>query len=134
MVYKKDSHADLMGQMDNDYQLNEEIKKHPSFNEPCPSQIFSGDIYSNSLNVASDTGHLPSFIILEREIKQEIFKTLKLKEQAPTESEIMKMIDAINVRILKYNSICPPKMKKGKIDFETIENQEKIWGKHNKFY
>jgi hypothetical protein len=127
MVFKKDSHTDLMDQMDSDYQLNEEIKKHPRFNKPSSSQLFSGDIYTNGLNVASDTGHLPSFIILKREIRQEISKTLKLKEQAPAESEIINMIDTINERILKYNSICPPKMKKGKIDFDTIENQEKIW-------
>lgn len=126
MVYKKDSHADLIGQMDSDYQLNEEINKYPRFDKPSPSQL-SGDIYSNSLNATSDTGYLPSFILLQREIRQEISKTLKFKEQAPAESEIMSMIDAINERILKYNSICPPKMKKRKIDINTIENQEKTW-------
>jgi hypothetical protein len=127
MVYKKAGHADLMDQIVSDSQLAGEIKKHSRFGKPIPSLLFSGDVYSNFLNTASAAGYLPPFVILQKEIRLEISKAITLKELESAEFEIMNLIDAINESILKYNSICPPKMKKGKIDFDNIENQYKIW-------
>ncbi|MDR7236635.1 hypothetical protein [Neobacillus drentensis] len=74
-----------------------------------------------------DLLELPSFVILQKEIRQQISKAIKIKELGPTESEIMSLIEEINERILKYNSICPPKMKKGKIELDNIEDRYKIW-------
>jgi hypothetical protein len=127
MVYKKDGHADLKDQIASDYQLDMDIKKQLGFGKTFSSHLFSGDVYSNFLNTTRDAGYLPPFVILKKEIRQEISKAIKLKEIESAEYEIMSLIDAINKRIFKYNLICPPKMKKGKIGLDNIENQYKIW-------
>jgi hypothetical protein len=75
-----------------------------------------------------DLLELPSFVILQKEIRQEISKAIKIKELEPTESDTMRLVDGINERILKYNSICPPKMKKGKIDLDNMGAGYENWG------
>ncbi len=82
-------------------------------------------VYKNDSHV--DLLELPSFVILQTEIRQEISKAIKIKDLGPTESELMSLIDSINEKIMKYNSICPPKMKKGKIELDNIEDRYKIW-------
>jgi hypothetical protein len=127
MVYKKDGLTELKDQIASVYHLDVDIKKQLGFGKTLTSHLFSGDVYSNFLNTVRDPGYLPPFVILQKEIRQEISKAIKLKEIESAESEILSLIDAINERILKYNLICPPKMKKGKIGFDNIENQYKIW-------
>ena len=53
-------------------------------------------VYKNDSHV--DLLELPSFVILQKEIRQEISKAIKIKELGPTESELMSLIDGINER------------------------------------
>jgi hypothetical protein len=82
-------------------------------------------VYKNDRHV--DVLELPSFVNLQTEIRQEISKAIKINELGPTESEFMNLIESINEKIMKYNSICPPKMKKGKIGLDNMEDGYKIW-------
>lgn len=127
MVYKKAGHADLVDQIVNATPYDEIFKKHSRLGKPLPSDLFSGEVDSIFLNTDCVTGYLPPFVILQKEIRQEISKVTKLIELEHTENEIKSLLDTINERILKFNSICPPKMKKGKIGFDNIENQYKVW-------
>ncbi|MFJ5716871.1 DUF1992 domain-containing protein [Neobacillus sp. NPDC093127] len=128
MDSKKDNgHVNWMDQVSKDYNLDEEMKKHPGFGKPLPSRLFSGDIYSNFLNTAKEAGYLPPFVALQKEIRQEIGKALKLKEENANEPELTNLIAEINEKIKKYNSSCPPSMQRGRIGLDNIEKLYKIW-------
>ncbi|WHY88730.1 DUF1992 domain-containing protein [Neobacillus novalis] len=124
---KDDGHVNWMDQVSKDYNLDEEMKKHPGFGKPLPSRLFSGDIYSNFVNTAKEAGYLPPFVALQKEIGQEIAKALKLKEENTKESELTNVISEINLKIQKYNSTCPPSMQRGRISLDNIEKLYKIW-------
>lgn len=127
MSFKKDGNDQSVNQKSNDYNLDEEIKNHPGFGKPLPSHLFSGDIYANFTKTAKEAGYLPPFIELQKEIRHEIAKAMKLKGDDTKESAAKNMIDEINKKIQKYNTICPPMMQKGRINFDSIENQYINW-------
>ncbi|WP_066062888.1 hypothetical protein [Neobacillus soli] len=127
MAEKKDGHVNWMDQVSSDYNLDEEMKKHPGFGKPLPSRILSGDSYSSFVNTAREAGYLPPFAALQKEIKQELAKASKLKEEATKETELNRLIDEINKKIQQYNTCCPPMMQRGRISLKGIEQQCKIW-------
>lgn len=127
MGFKKDEHYHAVNKKSEDYNLDEELKNHPGFGKPLPKHLFSGDIYANFTKTAKDAGYLPSFVALQKEIRQEIARVIKLKEDESKQSEAKIMIDDINKKIQKYNTNCPPMMQKGRISLDHIENQYTNW-------
>ncbi|MDP4147457.1 MAG: DUF1992 domain-containing protein [Bacillota bacterium] len=113
--------------MTKDYNLDEEIKKHPGFGKPLPKNLLKGDIYSNFLNTAKEAGYLPTWISLQKEIRESIALTLTLIEQNTIESKIVDSINEINEKIKKYNIQCPPNMQRGRISLESISKQYQFW-------
>jgi predicted unusual protein kinase regulating ubiquinone biosynthesis (AarF/ABC1/UbiB family) len=112
------------------YQSNkdlEELKRLPGFGKPLPKNLFSGDIYSNFLKTAKEAGYLPPFVALQKEIKQEMEKLLKMLEAGSAEEEINHFIDKMNIKVKKYNMECPTSMQKMLISLEDIELHAKIW-------
>jgi len=127
MPLKKDGHDQSINQKSGKYNLDEEMKNHPGFGKPLPSHLFSGDIYANFTKTAKEAGYLPPFVALQKEIRDEIEKVMKLKAADRKESETKGLIDEINKKIQKYNTTCPPMMQKGRVSFKNIENQYKNW-------
>lgn len=127
MSFKKDGYDQSVNQNSNDYNLDEEIKNHPGFGKPLPSHLFSGDIYANFTKTAKESGYLPPFIELQKEIRRAIEEVINFMEDDTKLSAAKDMIDEINKKIQKYNTICPPMMQKGRINFDGIENQYKNW-------
>lgn len=117
----------LIDQIIKDSKMDEEVKHNPGFGKPFPNRFFSGDVYSNFLNIAKEAGYLPPWINLQKEIKEEIALTLKMMKQNAMESNIKDAMDEINVKIAKYNEACPPSMQRGKISLENIADRYKIW-------
>lgn len=117
----------LIDQIVKDSKIDEEVKKNPGFGKPFPKSFFSGDTYSNFLNIAKNAGYLPPWINLQKEIREKIALTLKMIEQNAIESKIKDFIDEINVKIAKYNDTCPPNMQRGRINLENIVSQYKFW-------
>ena len=118
------------GKYNNPYQSNEdleELKKLPGFGKPLPKNLFSGDIYNNFLKTAKEAGYLPPFVALQKEIKQEMAKLLKMIEAGSAEEEINHIIDEMNIKVKKYNMECPTSMQKMLISLEDIELHAKIW-------
>ncbi|MDQ0970899.1 hypothetical protein QFZ31_000777 [Neobacillus niacini] len=105
----------------------EEAKRLPGFGKPLPKNFFSGDIYSNFQKTAKEAGYLPPFVTLQKEIKQDMAKLLKLIDEGSTEEKINTFIDEINVKVKKYNIECPTSMQKMLISLEDIELHAKIW-------
>lgn len=110
-----------------DYNLDEDMKKHPGFGKPLPKHLISGDIYSNFINTARNAGYLPPFVAKQKEIRLEMAKLLDLIEKNAADSEVTSLLTDINHKIKKYNTICPPKMQRIIISLEDIEKQYKIW-------
>jgi hypothetical protein len=105
----------------------EEAKKLPGFGKPLPKNLFSGDIYSNFLKTAKEAGYLPPFVVLQKQIQQDMANLLKLIDDGTTEEKINSVIDDINVKVKKYNIECPKSMQKMLISIEDIELHAKIW-------
>jgi hypothetical protein len=117
----------LINQIVKDFNIDEEVKKNPRFGKPFSKSFFSGDIYSNFLNIAKNAGYLPPWINLQKKIRDKIALTLKMIEQKDIDSKITESIDEINVKIAKYNDACPPSMQRGRVSLENIANQYKFW-------
>ena len=105
----------------------EEAKKLPGFGKPLPKNLFSGDIYNNFLKTAKEAGYLPPFVALQKEIRLEMVKLLKMIETESKEEEINSLIDEMNNKIKKYNMECPKSMQKMLINLEDIELHSKVW-------
>ncbi|MCM3691339.1 DUF1992 domain-containing protein [Neobacillus niacini] len=105
----------------------EEAKKLPGFGKPLPKNLFSGDIYNNFLKTAKEAGYLPPFVAIQKEIRQEMTKLLKMIEKESKEEDITSIIDEMNVKIKKYNMECPTSMQKMLITLEDIELHAKVW-------
>jgi hypothetical protein len=105
----------------------EEAKRLPGFGKPLPKNLFSGDIYSNFVKTAKEAGYLPPFVALQKEIRQEFAKLLKMMEEGSADAEINSFIDEINTKIKKYNMECPTSMQKMLISLEDIELHKIIW-------
>ncbi|WP_379969685.1 DnaJ family domain-containing protein [Ectobacillus sp. sgz5001026] len=121
------NNPNLIDQIIKDSKMDEEVKKIPGFGKPFPNSFFSGDVYSNFLNIAKDAGYLPPWINLQKEIREKIASTLQMMEQNAMESTIKDAMDEINVKITKYNEICPPSMQRGRISLENIADRYKLW-------
>lgn len=117
----------LIDQIVKDSKFDEEVKKNPGFGKPLPKSFFSGDLYSNFLNIAKNAGYLPPWINLQKEIRGKMALTLKMIEQNAIESKIKSSIGEINVKIAKYNDACPPSMQRGGITLENIADRYKFW-------
>jgi Domain of unknown function (DUF1992) len=105
----------------------EEAKRLPGFGKPLPKNLFSGDIYSNFLKTAKEAGYLPPFVELQKDIKQDMAKLIKLIDDGTSEEKINRFIDDMNVKVKKYNIECPTSMQKMLISLEDIELHAKIW-------
>lgn len=117
----------LIDQITTASKIDEEVKKNPGFGKPFPKSFFSGDTYTNFLNIAKSAGYLPPWINLQKEIREKIALTLKMIEQNDIESKIKESIDEINVKIVKYNDACPPNIQRGRVSLESIANQYRFW-------
>lgn len=125
----RDDHINnsLIDQITKNYNLDEDIKRHPGFGKPLPKNLLTGDIYSNFLNTAKNAGYLPTWIGLQKEIREKIALTLNLIEKDSEKSKILISIDEINEKIKSYNNACPPNMQRGRISLENIAKQYEIW-------
>ncbi|MFE8702786.1 DnaJ family domain-containing protein [Cytobacillus sp. FJAT-54145] len=124
MENNKDKHVNWMDQVSKDYNLDEEIKRNPGFGKPLPNTLFSGDTYSNFTRMAKNAGYLPSWVSLQKEIRDLISKVI---DKDKTEEKTQNQIIEINEKIKKYNGVCPPNMQRGFITAENIESQYKAW-------
>ena len=90
----------------------EEAKRLPGFGKSLPKNLFSGDIYSNFLKTAKEAGYLPPFVVLQKEIRQDVVKLLKMIEDGKSIAGINSLITEVNTKIKKYNMECPRVCKK----------------------
>ena len=127
MEKKKEERFNWMEQAAKDYHLDDEIKRNPGFGKPLPKSFFKGDTYTNFLKTAKEAGYLPSWIKLQKEIRDEIGSVLISKKENAPETVMLNSIIKINEKIVKYNRECPPNMQKGRVSLENIEKQHDNW-------
>jgi hypothetical protein len=84
--------------------------------KPLPKEYFEQDTYQRFQKIARDSGYLPPWLKLQKEIS-EMVHVCSTEEDAA----------AINEKIRKYNMACPPPMQKNIIRFNDLEQAKRIW-------
>ncbi len=95
----------------------DDFKSLPGFGRPLSKEALEGDALSSTLKNAR---YLPEWLKLQKEIKQEIEKAIKSNQREA-------LIDAINLKIKKYNLTCPNQFQKGLVSAKNLESQLKYW-------
>jgi len=84
--------------------------------EPLSKSYMKRDVYQNFQKVARDSGFLPHWLKLQKEIAELISK-------CDTEDDV----EIINSKIKKYNSICPTPLQRGMIRLNNLDKAKEIW-------
>lgn len=90
-----------------------------------PLEISDGSVLDS---IMKNANYLPSWIELQKEIKAHILATIELMENDNDTKKINNEIDAINLKIQKYNLMVPTSiLQKGFISAENIKNKYSHW-------
>jgi hypothetical protein len=92
--------------------------------KPLSKEILEGNVLDRTVKNA---GYIPQWIALQHEVRDRLSKLVPLVDNASLRRNVEQEIDAINVIIKKYNSICPTPMQKILISMETITSQIHRW-------
>lgn len=84
--------------------------------EPLSESYMKRDVYQNFQKVARDSGFLPHWLKLQKEIA-ELVSTCKTEDD----------VEIINSKIKKYNEICPTPFQRGMIRLNNLERAKEIW-------
>lgn len=95
----------------------DDFKSLPGFGRPLSKEALEGDALSSTLKNAR---YLPEWLKLQKEIKKEIEKAIKSNQREA-------LIDAINLKIKKYNLTCPNQFQKGLVSAKNLKSQLKYW-------
>lgn len=121
-----DYQKDLIGEISDNHRFDDEIKRNPGYGKPLPSMA-KGDVYSNFLKTAKEAGFLPPWLKLQKEIKEQLDDVLERIEKKDLTIDHGQLIEDINKKIKKYNQACPPSLQRRLIEYQTIQQQYKIW-------
>ncbi|PJN88062.1 DUF1992 domain-containing protein [Bacillus sp. mrc49] len=116
-----------MDQIFRDYEKDNGLKNNPGFGKPLPESALSGNMYDNFLSKAKDAGFLPLWIKWQKEIREELSEIVRLRKTNVENRQLTSQIERINEKVRTYNAICPPKMQRREIEWETIESQFEKW-------
>ncbi|WP_232732432.1 DUF1992 domain-containing protein [Bacillus sp. mrc49] len=120
-------HVNWMDQIFRDYEKDNGLKNNPGFGKPLPESALSGNMYDNFLSKAKDAGFLPLWIKWQKEIREELSEIVRLRKTNVENRQLTSQIERINEKVRTYNAICPPKMQRREIEWETIESQFEKW-------
>ncbi|KWW20111.1 hypothetical protein AS888_06775 [Peribacillus simplex] len=120
-------HVNWMDQIFRDYEKDGGLKNNPGFGKPLPESALSGNMYDNFLSKAKDAGFLPLWIKWQKEIREELSEIVRLRKTNVENRPLTSQIERINEKVRTYNAICPPKMQRREIEWETIESQFEKW-------
>ncbi|WP_340371870.1 DnaJ family domain-containing protein [Peribacillus sp. FSL E2-0218] len=120
-------HVNWMDQIFRDYEKDGGLKNNPGFGKPLPESALSGNMYDNFLSKAKDAGFLPLWIKWQKEIREELSEIVRLRKTNVENRQLTSQIERINEKVRTYNAICPPKMQRREIEWETIESQFEKW-------
>lgn len=84
--------------------------------KPIPKEYLQMDLYQRFQKIAKDSGYLPPWLKLQKEISQ-------LVHSCKTEQDV----EIINNKISKYNKICPSQLQKSPISLAGVEKAKEIW-------
>ncbi|GEK58966.1 DUF1992 domain-containing protein [Marinococcus halophilus] len=94
--------------------------------EPLSKEYLQNDTFDTLLK---RNGFVPSWVRLQREIREELEKVLnqQLYKKA-SEHRIKKEISKINKKIRRYNQLCPtPGLQRCLIEIDSIQGQYENW-------
>ncbi|WP_057913244.1 DnaJ family domain-containing protein [Peribacillus muralis] len=120
-------HVNWMDQIFRDYEKDGGLRNNPGFGKPLPESALSGNMYDNFLSKAKDAGFLPLWIKWQKEIREELSEVVQVRKMNGGNMQITKRIEEINEKVRTYNAICPPKMQRREIEWESIESQYEKW-------
>ncbi|MCM3781540.1 DUF1992 domain-containing protein [Neobacillus mesonae] len=93
--------------------------------EGKPLEISNGSVLDSVLKNAN---YLPKWVELQKEIRAQILAAIQAMDKSNDHSQIRNEIDAINLKIQKYNLIVPaPVLQKGLISIENIKRKYSNW-------
>ncbi|MGD6993800.1 DnaJ family domain-containing protein [Sutcliffiella horikoshii] len=84
--------------------------------KPISKEYLAMDTFQHFQKIAKDSGYLPPWLKLQKEISQ-------LVHSCKTEKEIK----IINKKISEHNLICPNQMQKNQIRIDELEKAKRIW-------
>ncbi|TCP28882.1 uncharacterized protein DUF1992 [Scopulibacillus darangshiensis] len=84
--------------------------------KPLPKSYMEKDLLQNFMEKAKDAGFLPPWLKLQKEISSLIHS-----------AEDEENIKAINEKIKKYNTLCPPSLQKMPINFQELDKAKNTW-------
>lgn len=84
--------------------------------KPIPKDYLSMNTFQHFQKIAKDSGFLPPWLKLQKEISA-------LVQACTKEAEVK----VINKKIKAYNKVCPLPMQKPTIQFERIEEAKREW-------
>ncbi|MFA9556572.1 DnaJ family domain-containing protein [Evansella sp. AB-rgal1] len=116
---------DLMSDIYKEYENRGGFENLAGKGKPIPSEAFRGEPLNNVLKNAN---YLPEWIQQQHRVKAAILELLtKIINAEIIGDEIDKEVKEINVKVKKYNSICPSLLQKSPVTKETLRFDKDKW-------
>ncbi|PYZ97537.1 hypothetical protein CR205_02775 [Alteribacter lacisalsi] len=106
-------YRDPIGDMLKNANTDEELKGK---GKPLPKEYQQRDVFQQFQKVAKEQGFLPEWLKLQKEIYRDLCSS-------PDEAGV----EEINLKIRKYNRMCPPPLQKGLVTRENAEARKEKW-------
>ena len=117
----QEPYRDLMGDIIKKHTEEGGMENLPGKGKPLNPDYFSGDTFQHFQRIAKDAGYKPHWLNLQQEIREDVLLLADFYEANVTVN-IEERIKEINLKVFKYNRLCPPPMQKGPVSMDTIQN------------
>ena len=114
---------DLMGDILKKHTVEGGMDNLKGQGKPLSQEYFSGDTFQHFQRIAKDAGHMPHWLKLQHEIRDEVMAIAA----SPSSVELETRIAQLNSKIFAYNQSCPPPMQKGPVSLATIQSAIDRW-------
>ena len=117
----QEPYNDLMGDIIKNHGKDGGMDNLPGKGKPLSPDYFSGDTFQHFQRIAKDAGYKPQWLNLQQEIREDVYMLADF-HKAHVAVDIEERLEKINLKVSKYNRLCPSPMQKGPVSIDTIKN------------
>lgn len=120
------TYRDPVGELIREHERKGGFDNLPGRGRPLSKEYLKSDTFDTLLK---RNGFVPSWVRLQREIRQELGQMLEEQAiEAISERRIKKEISRINKKVRRYNQLCPaPSLQRHLIEKENLHRQYESW-------